>query len=60
MEAFESPNMVPLAIFDVDLKVEWHRILKHNKGQFKVFYNFDTNISQISMSPLFTNYQMLD
>ena len=32
MEAFESPNMPPLAVFDVNLDVEWHRILKHNKG----------------------------
>jgi len=60
MEAFESPNMPPLAIFDVNLVVEWHRILKHNKGEFKVFIDFDTNISQISMSPLFTNFQLLD
>lgn len=60
MAAFESPNIPPLAIFDVNLAVQWHRILKHNKGTFKVFYDFDTNISQISMSPLFTNYKMLD
>ena len=32
MAAFESPNMPPLAVFDVNLEVEWHRILKHNKG----------------------------
>jgi len=30
MEAFESPNIPPLAVFDVSLQVEWHRILKHN------------------------------
>ena len=28
--AFNSPNMPPLAIFDVNLNVKWHRILKHN------------------------------
>ena len=32
MEAFNSPNIPPLAIFDVNLAVEWHRVLKHNKG----------------------------
>ena len=32
MTAFNSPNMPPLAIFDVALVVEWHRVLKHNKG----------------------------
>lgn len=30
--AFDSPNIPPLAIFDVSLKVEWQSIMKHNKG----------------------------
>ncbi len=59
MEAFESPNMAPLAIFDVNLAVEWHRILKHNKGTFKLFKNMSTNIAQITMSPLFCNWKAL-
>ena len=59
MEAFESPNMPPLAIFDVNLAVEWHRILKHNRGTFKVFRDMNTNIAQITLSPLFTNWKAL-
>ena len=45
MEAFDTPNMTPLAIFDVNLAVEWHRILKHSKGTFKVFRDMNTNIA---------------
>ena len=60
MAAFASPNMPPLAIFDVSLAVEWHRILKHNKGTFKVFRDMNTNIAQITLSPLFTNWSALD
>lgn len=45
MTAFNSPNMPPLAIFDVALVVEWHRVLKHNKGSLKVFKDMNTNIA---------------
>ena len=45
MTAFNSPNMPPLAIFDVNLVVEWHRVLKHNKGKLKVFKDMNTNIA---------------
>ena len=58
--AFESPNIPPLAIFDVNLVVEWHRIMKHNKGKFKVFRDMSTNIAQITLSPMFTNWSALD
>lgn len=60
MMAFESPNIPPLAIFDVNLVVEWHRIMKHNKGKFKVFRDMSTNIAQITLSPMFTNWSALD
>jgi len=59
MEAFETPNMPPLAIFDVNLAVDWHRIMKHHRGQFKVFKDMNTNIAQITLSPLFTNWKAL-
>ena len=59
MEAFESPNMPPLAVFDVNLAVEWHRIMKHSKGTFQVFRKMNTNIAQITLSPLFTNWSTL-
>lgn len=60
MKAFESPNVPPLAVFDVNLNVEWHRILKHHRGKFRVFYDMKTNISQITLSPFFTNYKSLE
>jgi len=56
MEAFTSPNFPPLAIFDVNLMVEWDKILKHGKGKFAVFRDLNTNIAQITLSPLFTNW----
>ena len=52
--------MPPLATYDVDLDVAWHRILKHNKGQFEVFYDVSTNIGHIQMSPILTNYHVLE
>lgn len=60
MMAFESPNIPPLAVFDVNLEVEWHRIMKHSKGKFKVFRDMSTNIAQITLSPMFTNWSALD
>ena len=59
MEAFQSPNMPPLAVFDVNLRVEWDKILKHSNGKFSVFLEMNTNIAQIALSPLFTNWSAL-
>lgn len=50
IHAFDSPNFDPLAIFNVNLKIDWHRVLKYSTGPFRVFTKFDTNISQITIS----------
>ena len=51
IQAFNSPNFEPLAIFNVNLVVEWHRVMRYSTGPFKVFTDFDENISQIMISP---------
>ena len=32
IHAFHSPNFDPLAIFNVNLKIDWHRVLKYSTG----------------------------
>lgn len=34
--------------------------MKHSKGKFKVFREMSTNIAQITLSPMFTNWAALD
>ena len=43
--------MEPLAIFNVGLSVLWHKILKYQSGQFKVFTEMHEDISELTLSP---------
>ena len=58
MDAFNSPNYPPLAVYDVNLKIEWHRIQKYSKGKFTVFKNLHSDIAQITLTP-FINLEAL-
>jgi len=59
IHAFNSPNMEPLAIFNVNLNVQWDKILKYSPGPFKVFTKLDTNISEITLAP-FLNLKSIE
>ena len=51
IQAFNSPNFDPLAIFNVNLVVDWHRVLRYSTGPFRVFTDFDEKVSQMTISP---------
>lgn len=51
--------MEPLAIFNVGLSVQWHKVLKYAAGQFNVFTNMHEDISEITLSP-FVNLAAID
>eukprot|EP00924_Labyrinthula_sp_SR-Ha-C_P003770 maker-scaffold_3-snap-gene-4.42-mRNA-1 protein AED:0.03 eAED:0.03 QI:184/1/1/1/1/1/5/396/380 len=58
MDAFDSPNLPPLAVSGVDLRFNEEIILKtprnkHLNSKFKVNYNFDLNILVIRLVPGF-------
>ena len=36
LEAFSSPNMLPLARLDVNFTIDWDKVLKYHAGTFKV------------------------
>lgn len=51
LEAFSSPNMLPLARLDVNFTIDWTQVLKYHAGSFNVFKQLEDNISFITMSP---------
>lgn len=51
LEAFSSPNMLPLARLDVNFTIDWTQVLKYHAGNFNVFKKLEDNISFITMSP---------
>jgi len=52
LEAFNSPNMAPLARLDVNFAIEWNRVLRFSSGAFNVCQSLEANISFMTMSPL--------
>lgn len=52
MQAFDSPNMEPLAKFGVHFDVAWDKVLKYQSGQFHTFTKLNTDVSYIALSPL--------
>jgi L-asparaginase/Glu-tRNA(Gln) amidotransferase subunit D len=52
LEAFSSPNMLPLARLDVNFTIDWDQVLKYNAGTLSVFKTLESNISFMSMSPV--------
>jgi lysophospholipase len=51
LAAFNSPNMEPLARFDVSFDINWDRVLPHSTGHFKLHKKLETAISFIYLSP---------
>jgi lysophospholipase len=52
LEAFNSPNMAPLARLDVNFEISWDQIRHFSSGHFHVCRNLETNISFLTMSPM--------
>jgi lysophospholipase len=52
LEAFDSPNLPPLASFGIHIQVNWDIVLKKPKGQFSVFDHINNNICIIKFFPI--------
>jgi 60kDa lysophospholipase len=51
IEAFNSPNMAPLAKFGVDFNVQWDKILPHNTSELHLSSKLETAISLVTVEP---------
>lgn len=51
IEAFNSPNMDPLAHFGVNFDIKWYRILPPNTGALRLQVDLERSISFITISP---------
>ena len=51
IEAFNSPNMEPLAKFGVNFSILWEKVLPHNTNELALHKKLETAISFITLSP---------
>jgi lysophospholipase len=52
LEAFESPNLQPLATFGINIKVNWDILLKKPKDNFSLYDHINNNICIIKFFPI--------
>ena len=51
IEAFNSPNIDPLAVFGVSFNIAWEKVLPHSTAPFSLHTKLESAISFIFLSP---------